>query len=46
MSLLAVRSLCAGYGDIQALWGVDLSVQAGRATVILGRNGAGKSTCF
>jgi branched-chain amino acid transport system ATP-binding protein len=44
MTLLEVRALSAGYGDIQALWGVDLDVRAGQATVILGRNGAGKST--
>ena len=44
MSLLAVRSLSSGYGDIQALWDVDMAVQAGQVTVILGRNGAGKST--
>ena len=44
MTLLSVQGLSAGYGDIQALWNVDLSVNHGEVTVILGRNGAGKTT--
>jgi branched-chain amino acid transport system ATP-binding protein len=43
-ALLRVESLSAGYRDLQAIWGVDLTVGAGEITVLLGRNGAGKST--
>lgn len=43
-ALLRVESLSAGYRDLQAIWEVDLTVEAGEITVLLGRNGAGKST--
>ncbi len=43
-SLLAVRDLDAGYGDLQILTGVDLDVQDGEYVTIVGPNGAGKST--
>ncbi len=42
--MLEVRDLEAGYGDIQALFGVSLSVQERSIMAILGSNGAGKST--
>ncbi len=41
---LDVRGLCAGYGGSQALFGIDLSVEPGQVLVLVGRNGAGKST--
>jgi branched-chain amino acid transport system ATP-binding protein len=34
------------YGPLEALHGVDLPVPAGRLTVLLGRNGAGRSTAL
>lgn len=43
-SLLAVRGLCTGYGDLRVVWDVSLDVRPGEITVLLGRNGAGKTT--
>lgn len=42
--LLAIRGLDAFHGDLQALFGVSLLVEAGRAVAVIGANGAGKST--
>ncbi len=42
--LLEVQGLEAGYGRIQVLGGVDLTVAEGGVTGILGHNGMGKST--
>jgi len=44
MALLEVRSLNAGYGEVQILWDVGLSLEAGRITCLVGANGAGKTT--
>ncbi len=43
-AMLEVEHLAAWYGDAQALFGVSFSVGSGEAVVLLGRNGAGKST--
>lgn len=42
--LLKVTELITGYGQIRALWGVDLSVDENQSVVLLGANGAGKTT--
>jgi branched-chain amino acid transport system ATP-binding protein len=44
MSILEIKSLESGYGEIQILWGIDLSLEAGRLTSIVGANGVGKTT--
>lgn len=43
-ALLEVRGLCAGYGDFQALFEVDLAVDEGETLAVIGANGAGKTT--
>ncbi len=42
--MLEVRGLTAGYGRIEALHGIDLEVGRSEIVVLLGANGAGKST--
>jgi branched-chain amino acid transport system ATP-binding protein len=44
MSLLEVRELDAGYGDLQILTDVDLDVDGEEYVTVVGPNGAGKST--
>jgi len=43
-SLLQADGIDAGYGTMQVLWGVDLDVRAGETVLLLGANGAGKTT--
>ena len=43
---LAVEGLNGWYGPAQILFDVSLSVAAGEAVALIGRNGAGKSTTF
>ena len=43
-SVLETRGLTAFYGDFQALFGVDLYLDAGETIAVIGANGAGKST--
>jgi branched-chain amino acid transport system ATP-binding protein len=44
MTLLQTRNLTAFYGDFQALYGIDTTLDAGETIAIIGANGAGKST--
>ena len=44
MSLLEVKGLKISYGGINAVKGIDLSVQAGEMVALIGANGAGKTT--
>ena len=42
--LLTIEKLCAGYGEAQVLFDIDLSLAQGRSLALLGRNGVGKTT--
>jgi len=43
-ALLEIKDLEAGYGEVQILWGISLSVPRGRLTTMVGANGVGKTT--
>ncbi len=42
--LLQARGLSAGYGESRVLHGIDLTLHAGEAIGLMGRNGMGKTT--
>jgi ABC-type branched-subunit amino acid transport system ATPase component len=42
--MLRVNRLSSGYGSIQALWDVSMTVDEGEIVAVLGANGAGKTT--
>lgn len=44
--MVEVERLAVRYGEVTALEGVDLRVEAGRVTGLIGMNGSGKSTLF
>ncbi len=44
MSLLELSGIDVAYGDLPALQGVDLVVEAGETLSVIGANGAGKTT--
>jgi branched-chain amino acid transport system ATP-binding protein len=43
---IVVDNVWAGYGTVQVLHGVSITVEAGETVVLLGSNGNGKSTLF
>jgi amino acid/amide ABC transporter ATP-binding protein 2, HAAT family (TC 3.A.1.4.-) len=44
MSVLEIRDLVAGYGEVQILWGPSLSLEEKKLTCLVGGNGVGKTT--
>lgn len=44
MTLLTVEGLRVGYGKVEVLHGIDLTVSPGEIVALLGSNGAGKTT--
>jgi branched-chain amino acid transport system ATP-binding protein len=42
--MLALRQVTAGYGGVDVIHGIDLTVAAGEIVTLVGANGAGKST--
>jgi branched-chain amino acid transport system ATP-binding protein len=43
-ALLAIEQLEFAYGDLQVLWGIDITINEGEIVTLVGANGAGKST--
>ena len=43
-ALLNIKALNAYYGQVQALHGLEFSLNEGSVTTLLGANGAGKTT--
>jgi len=44
--LLSIRGLSKAFGGVEAVRGVSFAVHPGEAVALMGRNGAGKTTCF
>ena len=44
MYLLEVNDITSGYEGVQVLWGVNLRLEAGKLTTLVGSNGVGKTT--
>ena len=44
MSILTVKDVESGYGEVQILWGLALELQPGKLTSLVGSNGSGKTT--
>lgn len=44
MALLEIRDLKVSYGYVEALHGIDMDIEEGKITALIGSNGAGKST--
>jgi branched-chain amino acid transport system ATP-binding protein len=44
VSLLSVSGLDVHYGDFQAIYSLDVTVEEGKTLAVIGANGAGKST--
>ncbi len=42
--MLRLKGICAAYGPVAALRGIDLDIAAGEVVALIGSNGAGKST--
>ncbi|HEW93294.1 MAG TPA: ABC transporter ATP-binding protein [Thermoprotei archaeon] len=42
--VLELNNIEAGYGRVQVLWGINMKVEKGSITALLGSNGAGKTT--
>ena len=44
MNLLEINDLASGYEGVQILWGVNLRLEKGKLTSLVGSNGVGKTT--
>ena len=43
-NILEIKNLVVSYGGIEAVKGIDLTVEEGKIVTLIGANGAGKST--
>jgi len=46
MAVLEVRNITSGYGEVQILWDLSLSLEEGKLTSLVGGNGVGKTTAL
>jgi len=44
MAILEIKKIASGYGEVQILWGAEMSLEEGKLTSLVGANGAGKTT--
>ena len=44
MAILEVHDIASGYEGVQILWGVNLKLEPGKLTTLVGSNGVGKTT--
>jgi branched-chain amino acid transport system ATP-binding protein len=44
MALLEIKDIASGYEGVQILWGVNLKLEEGKLTTLVGSNGVGKTT--
>ena len=44
MAILEVNDITSGYEGVQILWGVNLKLEPGKLTTLVGSNGVGKTT--
>ncbi|HIE25047.1 MAG TPA: ABC transporter ATP-binding protein [Anaerolineales bacterium] len=44
MAILEAKDISSGYGEVQILWGANLSLEKGKLTSLVGANGVGKTT--
>ena len=44
MAILEVNDIASGYEGVQILWGVNLKLEPGKLTTLVGSNGVGKTT--
>ena len=42
--MLSIRSLNQYYGESHTLWDLDIEIEQGKCTCLMGRNGVGKTT--
>jgi branched-chain amino acid transport system ATP-binding protein len=44
MAILEITGLNSGYGEVQILWDMEIALEEGRLTSLVGANGVGKTT--
>jgi len=44
MTILEIKDVASGYGEVQILWGSSLELEEGKLTCLVGGNGVGKTT--